>query len=113
MIHMAKPAFYSAVTARLKRADVVVAEGVGGGRRERSVLVGALTLSYTALRFNRRAKLVEQNTDYTALGLPVVRPDVSVSEFEAGWRRVPLTQRLMMWCVLPFVVLARVFGGTR
>src|SRR6266487_3615751 len=59
MIHMAKPAFYAAVTARLKRADVVVAEGVG------------------------------------------------------GCRRVPLAHRLLMWCVLPFVVVARLFGGTR
>jgi hypothetical protein len=113
MIHMAKPAFYAAVTTRLKRADVVVAEGVGGGRGKRSVLVGALTLSYTVLRFNRRAKLVEQDIDYRALGVPVVRPDVSVEEFAAGWRQVPLAHRLMMWCVLPFVVMGRLFGGTR
>jgi hypothetical protein len=113
MIHMARPAFYSAVTARLQRADVVVVEGVGGGQQKRSVLAGALTLSYTVLRFNRRAKLVEQDIDYTALGVPVVRPDVSLEEFETGWRQVPLTQRLMMWSVLPFVVLARLFGGTR
>jgi len=113
MIHMAKPAFYAAVTARLTRADVVVAEGVGGGRRKRSVLVGALTLSYTVLRFNRRAKLVEQDIDYAALGVPVVRPDLSLEEFAAGWRRVPLAHRLLMWCVLPFVVVARLFGGTR
>jgi hypothetical protein len=45
MIHMAKPAFYAAVAARLKQANVVVAEGVGGGRGKRSVLIGALTLS--------------------------------------------------------------------
>lgn len=32
MAQMAKPAFYAAVTTRLKRADVVVAEGVGGDR---------------------------------------------------------------------------------
>jgi hypothetical protein len=112
MIHMAKPAFYAAVTSRLRRADVVVVEGVGGGRGKRSVLIGALTLSYTVLRFNRRAKLVEQDIDYAALGVPVVRPDVNLEEFAAGWRRVPLAHRLMMWCVLPLVVLARLFGGT-
>jgi hypothetical protein len=113
MIHMAKPAFYAAVTVRLKRADIVVVEGVGGGRRKRSVLVGALTLSYTVLRFNRRAKLVEQDIGYAALGVPVVRPDVSSEEFAAGWRRVPLAHRLVMWCLLPGIVLARLFGGTR
>ncbi|MEV0807876.1 hypothetical protein [Micromonospora sp. NPDC050200] len=113
MIHMAKPAFYAAVTTRLKRANVVVAEGVGGGQRKRSVLVSALTLSYTVLRFNRRAKLVKQDIDYSALGVPVVHPDVSSEEFAAGWRRVPLAHRLVMWCVLPVVVVARLFGGTR
>ena len=90
-----KPAFYAAVTARLRRADVVVAEGVGGDRRN-SVLVGALTLSYTVLRFNRRAKLVRQDVDYAAPGVPVMRPDVSIEEFAAGWQRVPLAHRLMM-----------------
>jgi hypothetical protein len=113
MIHMAKPAFYTAVTTRLKRADVVVVEGVGGGRRKRSVLAGALTLSYTVLRFNPRAKLVVQDIDYAALGVPVVRPDVSVEDFAVGWRRVPLSHRLMMWCVLPVIVVMRLFGGTR
>jgi hypothetical protein len=113
MIHVARPAFYAAVATRLRRADVVVVEGVGGGRRERSVLVGALTLSYTVLRFNRRAGLVVQDIDYAALGVPVVRPDVSHEEFGAGWRRVPVAQRLMMWCVLPVVVVARLFGGSR
>ncbi|WP_433832917.1 hypothetical protein ACQP2E_17400 [Actinoplanes sp. CA-015351] len=113
MIHMAKPTFYAAVFTRLKRADLVVVEGVGGGRRKHSVLVSALTLSYRVLRFNRQAKLVEQDIDYRALGVPVVRPDVSLEDFTAGWRRVPLSHRLMMWCVLPFVVVTRLFGGTR
>lgn len=113
MIHAAKPAFYAAVTNRLRRVDIVVAEGVGGGagRRKRSALASALTLSYTVLRFNRRAKLVEQNIDYAALGVPVVRPDVSAEEFAAGWQRVPLAHRLLMWCALPLVVVARLFGG--
>ncbi|MEH1163793.1 hypothetical protein V6V47_00235 [Micromonospora sp. CPCC 205539] len=113
MIHMAKPEFYAAVTTRLKRADMVVVEGVGDGQGKSSVLVGALTLSYTVLTFNRRVKLVKQDIDYAALGVPVVRPDVSLDEFAAGWRRVPLATRLMMWCALPVVVGARLFGGTR
>jgi hypothetical protein len=113
MIHMAKPAFYAAVTKRLEQADVVVVEGVGGGKRKRSLLAGALTLSYTALKFNRRAQLVEQDIDYRALGVPIVHPDVSVEEFTNDWRRVPITDRAMMWLVLPAVVLARLFGGSR
>lgn len=113
MIHMAKPGFYTAVTRRLEQADVVVVEGVGGGRRKRSVLASALMFSYTVMRFNRRAGLVEQEIDYKALGVPIVHPDVSLEEFEASWRRMPLIDRLGMWCVLPVVVVAHLFGGTR
>ncbi|MEV0718157.1 hypothetical protein [Asanoa sp. NPDC050611] len=113
MIHMAKPTFYAAVTRRLRSADVVVVEGVGGGGGRPSVLVRALTLSYTVLKLNRRAKLVEQRIDYAALGVPVVRPDVSFEEFRAGWRRIRLKDRLLLWAVLPAVLLARLFGGTR
>ncbi|GIF75130.1 hypothetical protein [Asanoa siamensis] len=114
MIHMAKPTFYAAVAKRLRTADIVVAEGVGGaGGGKHSVLVGALTLSYTVLRFNRRAQLVRQDIDYQALGVPVVRPDVTADEFAAGWRRIPLAFRLTMWAVLPLVLITRLFGGTR
>ena len=127
MIHMAQPGFYKEVTRRLGQADVVVLEGVGAGpapgggagagggsgRRKGSVLFGALTFSYTALRFNRKAKLVEQDIDYGSLGAELVHPDVDTAEFETGWRRAPLRQRLMMWLVLPVVVLVRLFGGTR
>jgi pheromone shutdown protein TraB len=45
--------------------------------------------------------------------VPVVRPDVSAAEFAAGWRRIPVQDRLLMWTVLPAVLLARLFGGTR
>jgi len=113
MIHMAEPGFYAAVTSRLRSADVVVIEGIGGGQKKRSLLTSALTLSYTVLRFNRGAKLVKQDIDYVALGVEVISPDVSFEEFETGWRKVPLAHRLMLWCLLPIVVLARLFGGTR
>ncbi|WP_144128235.1 hypothetical protein [Catellatospora sichuanensis] len=113
MIHMAEPAFYEAVTARLGKADVVVAEGIRGDGRRRSPLVGALMLSYTALRFNRRMKLVKQAIDYRALGVPVINPDVTVEQFEDGWRKVPLAHRLGVWCILPVVILVRLFGGTQ
>ncbi|MEV6964003.1 hypothetical protein AB0M47_02730 [Hamadaea sp. NPDC051192] len=113
MIHVAEPGFYAAVTNRLKRATVVVVEGVGGGAKKRSLLASALMLSYRVLRFNRRMTLVEQNIDYASLDADVVNPDVSLEEFANGWRRVPLTHRLMAWCVLPLVIVVRLFGGTR
>ncbi|GAB4055768.1 hypothetical protein [Catellatospora paridis] len=113
MIHMAEPEFYEAVTARLGKADVVVAEGVRGGGRRRSPLMGALMLSYTTLRFNRRMKLVKQDIDYRALGVPVINPDVTVEEFQDDWRKVPLGHRLVVWCILPAIALVRLFGGTQ
>jgi hypothetical protein len=112
MIHMAKASFYTDVAVRLRRADVVVVEGVGAGDRRGSVLVSALTLSYRVLKFNRRVGLVQQNIDYAALGKQLIHPDVSGGEFREGWRRVPLKDRLMLWLVLPVVVIGRLFGGT-
>jgi hypothetical protein len=113
MIHMAKPSFYAAVTTRLKRADVVVVEGVSRSRDGGAVLVRALTSSYRVLRFNRRARLVEQDIDYGSLDVEIVRPDVDSAQFKAAWSRIPLADRLLMWVVLPFVVLVWLFGGTR
>jgi hypothetical protein len=114
MMHMAEPRFYAAVTARLRNADVVVAEGVGSsGPSRRSTLVSALMLSYRVLRFNRRMTLVDQDINYAALTAEVVHPDVSVAEFQAGWRRVPLKQRLGVWCLLPAIIVVRLFGGAR
>jgi hypothetical protein len=110
MIHMARPQFYRDVTTRLRRAQLIVVEGVHGGRT--SPLFQALTLSYRVLRFNRRVQLVEQNIDYQALGVPIIHPDVSAGEFRADWRRVPWRGRMLMWLVLPVVIVARLFGGT-
>jgi hypothetical protein len=113
MIHMAAPAFYAEVARRLGRADVIVVEGVGGGERRRSPLISALTLSYRVMRFNRRLRLVEQDIDYAAFGVPVVCPDVTADQFTTGWRRVPPAERVLMWCLLPVVIVVRLFGGTR
>jgi len=113
MIHVAEPTFFAAVADRLKRADIVVVEGVGRSRAGGSVLVNALTFSYSVLRYNRRSPLVVDQIDYAALGVELVRPDVDAAQFKAGWRRIPLADRAAVWLALPFVVLVRLFGGTR
>ena len=110
MIHMARHGFYRDVTKRLRKAHLIVVEGVHGGRT--SPLFLALTLSYRVLRLNRRAQLVEQDIDYKALGVPVIRPDVSADEFRDDWRRVPIWDRVIMWLALPVVILVRLVGGT-
>jgi hypothetical protein len=110
MIHMARPQFYRDVTTRLRRAQLIVVEGVHGGRT--APLFRALTLSYRVLRFNRRTQLVEQDIDYKAIGVPIIGPDVSADEFRVDWRRVPWRDRMMMWLALPVVIFARLVGGT-
>lgn len=116
MVHMAEPEFYAAVTARLRAADVVVVEGIGGddGGSRLSLLGRALTLTYSVLRFNRRAgRLVRQDIDYDGLDAEIVHPDVTGTEFSGSWRRAPLRERLLTWIMLPAVVLTRLFGGSR
>ena len=90
MMHVATPAFYAEVTRRLGGCAVVVAEGATG----RSVLGWALTLSYRVIPANRRCGLVEEDINLAALGVPVVRPDVSAAEFGRTWRTLPLRLRL-------------------
>lgn len=112
MIHMARPGFYADVAARLRTADLIVAEGIASGARGRpSVLLAALTLSYRILRFNSRSGLVEENIDYEALGVPVVCPDVDADELRSAWRQIPWLDRLAVWCAMPMVLLARLVGG--
>src|SRR5262249_23060144 len=111
MIHIGTSEFYEEVSAGLRRAQLIVAEGVKDGRRP-SVLASALTLSYRVARFNRRVHLAVQDIDYKALGIPVVNPDVTVDEFRTSWRRIPIASRFMVWCVLPVVIVGRLIGAT-
>lgn len=109
MLHIGAPEYYAEVRRRLGECAVVVAEGVAG----RSVIRWALTLSYRIVPANRRSGLVVQDIDYAALGVPVVRPDVSAAEFGRSWRAQPLSFRLLVWCALPVVVAAQFFGGRK
>ncbi|GIH06840.1 hypothetical protein Rhe02_49070 [Rhizocola hellebori] len=102
------------MTPCLNEADVIVAEGVSKGPDGKgTALVRALTLSYRIARFNRKLGLVEQQIDYSLFEVPVLNPDVTAAEFEASWQRLKLSHRLMMYCLLPVVVLGRLFGGTK
>ena len=109
MLHVASPAFYAAVTKRLRECDLLVVEGVSG----RSVVGSALTLTYRAMPANRRSGLVTDPIPYASLGVEVLNPDVSAAEFAEGWRAMPLRYRLQMWLVIPFVTVMQFFGGTR
>jgi hypothetical protein len=109
MVHIAEPAFYAAVTERLRGCDLVVAEGVGGD----SIAVSALTATYQVPARWGDLGLVEQNIDFAGLGIPVCRPDLTGEEFAEAWRAVPLWQRAMAMTAAPAVALNRLVFGSR
>ncbi|MFE2543634.1 hypothetical protein [Actinacidiphila glaucinigra] len=109
MIHLAEPAFYEEVTARLRAScDLVIAEGVRGSTATR-----ALTRSYRSLGGHERLGLVVQDIDFDTLGVPVICPDMSGAEFDDRWRRLPLRERAALAALVPAYVAGMRLLGTR
>ncbi|NMO53978.1 hypothetical protein HH310_22700 [Actinoplanes sp. TBRC 11911] len=108
MVHVGEPAFYAAVTERLRRCDLIVAEGVGG-----NAAVSALTAAYRLPAHFERSGLVEQNIRYASLGKPVRYPDMTGEQFSAGWRAVPFWQRAAAAVASPLVGLEQLAFGSR
>ncbi|WP_127503556.1 hypothetical protein [Actinoplanes solisilvae] len=115
MVHMAEPDFYQAVAERLRLCDLIVAEGVGGPDRtsKRPAGITAITSSYRLPARFRRDGLVEQEISYRALGVPVVRPDMTGEQFTEGWRAVPWQQRAFALVGAPLAGLERLAFGSR
>jgi hypothetical protein len=140
MVHIGDPSFYAAVTERISRSDLIVAEGVGRPEDPAQPLVdptlhwpglelgdlppsparpfrwsamSAMAASYRlAARFDRLG-LVEQAIDYESLGPPVLCPDMTEEEFTTGWREVPAWQRALVMAAGPLIGLDRVAFGSR
>ncbi|RZU75935.1 hypothetical protein EV384_4513 [Micromonospora kangleipakensis] len=75
-------------------------------------------LAYRLLRRRRRSRLVVQRLCEETLGVPVVRPDLSLDEIRQRLRRLPaatyLLARLTIWVVVPWVALyVLLFGPQR
>ncbi|GIH20622.1 hypothetical protein [Rugosimonospora africana] len=124
MVHLGEPAFYAAVAERLRRCDLVVAEGVGGvdtgegrvvssGYSAGKAALSALTATYRLPARSGRSGLVEQNIDYASLGVPVRYPDMTEEQFTAGWNAVPLWQRAIVAVGAPLIALDRLAFGSR
>jgi hypothetical protein len=109
MLHLGTSDFYRSVTARLAKSGLIVAEGVSG----KSMAAAALTLAYRLPARRRRLGLSVQKIDYTSLGVPVIRPDLTGAQLRAGWRSVPWLQRAAVWCLVPPFALAFALLGTR
>lgn len=114
MIHLGRPEFYDAVKDRLGRSALVVAEGRPDTRPKAS-LPG---LAYLLLRRRRRSRLVVQRLSEETLGVPVVRPDLSLAEIHQRLRRLPaltyVLARLTLLVVVPWAALyVLLFGAQR
>jgi len=107
MMHVGAPSFYEDVTRRLRDCDLVVAEGVSGR------LSWALTLTYRLFGDHNRDGLVVQHIDYKSLGVPVVAPDMSPAEIEAGWRHLSFGLRLSVFALVPVYALHMLLFGSR
>jgi hypothetical protein len=106
MIHIADPEFYADITRRLSLADVIVAEGVG-----ESMTTFGLTSAYRMLADQEALGVVEQDIDYEAFGVPVIRPDFSGEQFDSRWRTISLWQRGVAWASVGSLIAAqRMFG---
>lgn len=135
MVHIAERSFYADVTDRLRRADLIVAEGVGGPAepefddpalhwpglemddlpppKPRWGAVSALTAGYRLAARYDRLGLVEQDIDYDALGVPVLCPDMTDEEFAEGWRTIPAWQRALVMAAGPLIGLHSAAFGSR
>jgi len=108
MIHLATPAFYADVMARLAGCQLIVAEGAG-----KTAAGQALTLVYRLSGRARRWGLVTQRLALTELGVPVVRPDMDADQFRRGWRRLPALVRLAGWVMAPAYGIGLLMFGSR
>jgi hypothetical protein len=123
MVHIGEPAFYAAVVERLRRCDLIVAEGVGRPAKPQraarprfgaaKAAVSALTAGYRLPALFARDGLVEQDIDYRALGVPVRYPDMTAEQFLAGWQKVPVWQKALAVTMGPLIGLERLAFGSR
>lgn len=106
MIHCAQATFYRQVADRLRGCHLIVAEGYDGP--------SSVGLAYAvALRVTRQrsaARLVHQDIDYEALGVPVVWPD-NVLPSESHWRQLPVVGWLDVALLVPALTVMMAVGG--
>jgi hypothetical protein len=63
-------------------------------------------LTYRLPRHWHRLSLVKQHIDLAGLGVPVIWPDITATEFGKGWRALPVLQRSLIVCLASLVAAA-------
>src|SRR5262245_42213790 len=109
MLHVGEASFFRAVEERLRRCQLVVEEGVRGGK----TAVGPALLAYRSVPFPPRLGLVAQDIDPAALGIPTINPDLSRAEFDERWREVPWQQRVTRAAMVTVSSVGIQFFATR
>jgi hypothetical protein len=93
MAHVAEPAFFEDVTARVRRCDLAVVEGIVGKSHHHAKTVGSV---YDLIdRFDHLGLVVEK-IDFRASSIPLVRPDMTGAAFDRNWKRSPIRHRLLL-----------------
>lgn len=108
MVHMANAGFYREVTRLLRKADIVVVEGIRGT----SAAGMALTSTYRVLRL-RHIELVYDSVPYKTLGKPLITPDLTADEFRHEWRTIPMWMRAVIWPVMLGYTVTRMLTPRR
>lgn len=109
MVHLGTAEYYQEVLRRMRSCHLVVAEGVSG----RSLAMSALTSVYRIAGRSRRLGLTSQHLDLHALGVPIINPDLTGEQFQAGWERVPILFRLATYLLAPILGIWMAIAGSR
>lgn len=108
MVHVGTKEYYANVGARLSKCDGVLAESVSSKHAH------LLMMSYRILSRVKRLELVTQSgLDLKSLTGRIRVADISGTDFEAGWQKLPLRLRLPVYAALPVYVAYLYFFGTK
>jgi hypothetical protein len=88
MIHLGEHDYYRQVEEKLNTCDLVLAEGVD------SRIVSALTRSYRLAADPQANLVVQPDTKAAREHMSIQQSDISGSEFDSAWRKMPLGLRL-------------------
>lgn len=109
MVHLGDAEFYRTIYADAATHDVVLTEGI------RSPVTVRLTRSYRWAVGSKRLGLTMQPPFALPEGSAarIVHADLSATEFEAAWHKVPLGLRCLIYLVAPLIGLSLRWRGSR